>query len=216
MFHWGGLMLSDPLTSESKILGVLPNRVAGQTVHASKLEGWQSLHRSPATAAYKSENNWTSGNSFKAGLTSHTIAGYAMDREHHLSSTPLTVATRYLECVETLKPELHRLMNSTDKQCAFAVSYHYDKMQGTTVIKSSAHTVGFFFSRGSFGARSVGCRFFDPNIGSWKFKTIDELLSFAFDDWLRNTSEGTVEGDPNESATKKLLKYYRLVLIVPD
>jgi hypothetical protein len=202
-------MLAQPHTSESQILSALPNKVTGTTTHKSKMPIWTALHDTDATKAYEFDKRWTPGTKFGTGLAKHTISGYAMDKEHTLSSAS-DLETRYQECCQELRNQLEPLIRTTDKHCAFAVSFHYTKLDDN---KRSAHTTGFFFSRGKYGTRSLGYRFFDPNTGSWKFASLDELLNFALGDWLRNFVDGTVNPDPGHVSSRRILNYYRLVMI---
>lgn len=132
-----------------------------------------------------------------------------MDKQHDLTSAS-DLEERYQECRQELHDQLEPLISRTDKHCAFAVSFHYTK---TDDNKRSAHTTGFFFSRGKFGTRSTGYRFFDPNTGSWKFSSIDDFLNFALGDWLRNFVDGTLNPDPGHTSSPRILNYYRLVMI---
>lgn len=68
VFHWGGLMLAQPRTSESQILSSLPSKATGTITHSSKLEYWDDLHGSDATKAYEFDKRWTPGTKFGTGL----------------------------------------------------------------------------------------------------------------------------------------------------
>ncbi|MBL4927739.1 hypothetical protein [Fuscibacter oryzae] len=82
-------------------------------------------------------------------------------------------------------------------QTVFCLSLHYDygAINGHSA-SSSAHSVDFMHSSGGPGNRQAGFRFFDPNIGSWRFQKADQLLNFFCDDWLHNFFDNTMKADP--------------------
>lgn len=198
--------------AESSILAMLPRKVGDVVVLESKVRDMNRLHnKSDATRAYKSPNGWTPGHKFGTGNSKHMVYGYTLEEQHNLNSHPPTVDTRYLECVQDLRPYLAKQIGTQSEACAYAVSFHYTKEKDG---KDSAHTVGFFFSRGTTAQRSFGGRFFDPNVGSWKFAKLDELLDFATNDWLRCFAYGTINPDPGKAQSRRTLNFYRVVLLV--
>lgn len=82
-------------------------------------------------------------------------------------------------------------------QTAMCVSLHYDygAINGN-LASSSAHSVGFMHSPGGLGNRQAGFRFFDPNVGSWRFNKVTELTTFFTNDWIRNFIDNTMTADP--------------------
>ncbi|TWT15556.1 hypothetical protein [Reyranella sp. CPCC 100927] len=134
----------------------------------------------------------------------------SVDRKHHAYDCFAIVPEALLD-TKNYHPklifELLKCSSTTRTQAAYALTILYRYGNGD----ESGHCVGLFFSRGGFGARSAGGRFFDPNVGTWQFGSHRETIDFVMSDWLPNFVANTMKGDPGHAKKgPREVKGYRL------
>jgi hypothetical protein len=191
--------------TETEILQSLPTEVSASTL----IDAWENTHGDQhATKAYDDSKesptlgDWSAATPFTFKGKSYSALGYVIEQKQLL--TGLKTQSQFYQIAALIANQ----MLEVKRQSAFGLSLHYRYPHDG---RTSGHTLGIFYSVGGPGARKAGIRFFDPNLGSWRFGTTQDFGNFLEKQWFPGFLAGNF-GDPNHPTRRRReLTYFRFV-----
>jgi hypothetical protein len=204
VYQWGGEMLFGGLEEQMIVGGLVTNEQTPEM--RAKRADVERIHGSGQTVAYKSNDRRSPLNPLQSAPTH--FYGYAWTAEE--------------ECDENTAREkvkikllagfggLGDLFSPSRRAFSLSLRYQYENAitvgaSGQRAVdpngrpRKSGHAVGFYGSTRRFPASRKGYRFFDPNIGIWRFNTLDEMARLFLDEWLVEFMDNTLARDPDDS-----------------
>lgn len=199
-YRWGAMLLLTDVneTHIMSVIAYLTVRKGGQrTVSLATI---RAEHDHPTqTKAYGRDAGFSDANVIEYRGRSLQYVGNSVitkeDVDAHDSSGRISQA---------IQSQIHQ----SGKQAAYVLSVHYTYPTG----RKSGHSLGIYHSRGGIARRGISARFFEPNLGTWRFIDEGAMLDFVSNDWLPSFLAGTLKHDPGHpGATPRELTYFRLI-----